>query len=178
MESVCTQRLRFRHWAVDDAEVFLDIYRRDEVARGIEPPPRKPLEDVDQARGRIERWRAHEAGLPSPMGLWAVCEIGHEASPIGTVLLHPLHDEAGPTDQVEIGWHLHPRSQGQGFATEAAQAVLAAAAAAGQQRVLALTMIDNLKSQAVVRRLGMTDDGLTSRWFGLELRQFSLVLGG
>jgi RimJ/RimL family protein N-acetyltransferase len=36
-------------------------------------------------------------------------------------------------------WHLHPQHQGQGFATEAAGALLAAAATAGIGEVLALT---------------------------------------
>lgn len=177
MESVRTQRLSFRHWTVDDAPSFFAIYAHEDVARWIEPEPRKLLENVEQARLRIERWRAYEEGLASPMGLWAICEVGAEHSPVGTVLFHPLHDENGLTDEVEIGWHLHPRVHGRGYATEAARAVVSAAADAGQQRVLALTMIDNVKSQAVIARLGMNDDGLTNRWFGLELRQFSLQLG-
>jgi RimJ/RimL family protein N-acetyltransferase len=71
-----------------------------------------------------------------------------------------------------VGWHLHPEHQGQGLATEAAVALLAAAAQAGIDRPLALTDLDNVASQAVAARLGMRDDGVTERWFGLALRQF------
>jgi len=67
---------------------------------------------------------------------------------------------------------LHPRHQGQGFATEAAGAILAAAATAGIGQVLALTDLDNAPSQAVAARLGMRDEGTTGRWFGLTSRQF------
>ena len=84
----------------------------------------------------------------------------------------PLADADGPTGLMEIGWHLHPRHQGQGYATEAAEAVLAAAAAAGIGEVLALTDLDNVRSQAVTARLGMRDEGTTDRWFGLTARQF------
>jgi RimJ/RimL family protein N-acetyltransferase len=71
-----------------------------------------------------------------------------------------------------VGWHLHPQHQGQGLATEAAEAVLAAAAQAGIDHVLALTEPDNIRSQAVAARLGMRDEGLTGRWFGLTTRQY------
>jgi RimJ/RimL family protein N-acetyltransferase len=50
--------------------------------------------------------------------------------------------------------------------------VLAAAAEAGIGEVLALTDLDNVRSQAVATRLGMHDEGTTDRWFGLTTRQF------
>jgi RimJ/RimL family protein N-acetyltransferase len=59
---------------------------------------------------------------------------------------------------------------------EAAEAVLAAAAAAGIGEVLALTDLDNVRSQAVAARLGMSDEGPTDRWFGLTARQFRKVI--
>ena len=111
------------------------------------------------------------------MGLWAIVPIDPEhRGPIGTVLLMPLEDADGPTDQVEIGWHLHPDQQGRGYATEAAQAVSERAAAAGIVEVLALTDLDNEPSQRVARRLGMDDEGATDRWFGITTRQFRKVL--
>jgi RimJ/RimL family protein N-acetyltransferase len=48
-----------------------------------------------------------------------------------------------------------------------------AAARAGQERVLALTDPDNAASQAVAGRLGLADEGLTGRWFGLTTRQYA-----
>jgi RimJ/RimL family protein N-acetyltransferase len=52
---------------------------------------------------------------------------------------------------------LHPQHQGRGLVTEAAKAILAAAAEAGIEQVLALTDADNLRSQAVAARLSMRD---------------------
>jgi RimJ/RimL family protein N-acetyltransferase len=66
--------------------------------------------------------------------------------------------------------------QGQGLATEAARAVLALAGKAGIDQVLAITDLDNVASQRVATRLGMTDEGVTDRWFGLTARQYTKVI--
>ena len=42
--------------------------------------------------------------------------------------------------------------------------------------MLALTDLDNIRSQAVATRLGMADEGTTDRWFGLTARQFRKTL--
>ena len=97
---------------------------------------------------------------------------------MGTILLLPLTDASGPTGLTEVGWHLHPQHQGRGLATEAASAILAAAAEAGIEQVLALTDPDNIRSQAVATRLGMRDEGMTQRWFGLTSRQYRKVIAG
>ena len=89
----------------------------------------------------------------------------------------PLSDAHGPTGLVEVGWHLHPRHQGRGYATEAARMVLALAGKAGINQVLALTDLDNVASQRVAGRLGMRDEGVTDRWFGLTTHQYRKVIG-
>ncbi|MFY9892274.1 MAG: GNAT family N-acetyltransferase [Streptosporangiaceae bacterium] len=91
-------------------------------------------------------------------------------------LLLPLSDSDGMTGLVEVGWHLHPQYQGNGIATESARAVLAVAGKAGIDEVLAIIEPDNVASQRVAERLGMTDEGLTGRWFGLTARQYRTVI--
>jgi RimJ/RimL family protein N-acetyltransferase len=176
VELLRTPRLVLRRWAEEDAPAFLDIYSRDEVVRWLGPQPRTTVATAEEARERIRRGHVRQAGLKPPLGLWAIVPIDDEGGgPIGTVLLMPLEDADGPTDQVEIGWHLHPDEQGRGYATEAAQALLGSAAAAGLEQVLALTDLDNEASQRVAGRLGMVDDGVTDRWFALTLRQYHLA---
>ena len=180
MELLATPRLRLRQWRDDDVDAFFDIYRRDEVSRWLGgQPQQQALATVDDAAVRLRRWIEHGATLVPPLGLWAIAPATTaEDRPIGTALLLPLHDANGPTEDVEVGWHLHPDEQGKGLATEAAAALLAAASDAGITEVLALTYLDNFPSQAVTVRLGMVDDGETDRWFGLTMRQFRKPLKG
>jgi RimJ/RimL family protein N-acetyltransferase len=165
--------LLLRNWQEEDGDSFLDVYGRDEVARWLGAHPRRAVQTRVEAVDRIRRWGTFEEGLTPPLGLWAMVPRHPERSrPVGTVLLLPLADESGPSDEVEIGWHLHPDMQGRGLVTEAATALLAAAAAAGVDSVLAVTDLDNLPSQAVARRLGMRDEGVTDRWFGITAKQY------
>jgi RimJ/RimL family protein N-acetyltransferase len=176
VELLRTPRLLLRHWAESDLPAFLDIYSRDEVTRWLGPHPRRSVTGLAEARERLARWMAHGQGLALPLGLWAVVPLSGKRQPVGTVLLLPLSDADGPTDLVEVGWHLHPDHQGQGLATEASAALLDAAADAGIEEVLALTDLDNEPSQSVAVRLGMRDEGSTQRWFGLTMRQYRKVI--
>lgn len=194
MELVRTPRLLLRDWEPDDLPAYFDIYSRWEVMRWLGAQPRSVMPDLEEAARRLERWRGV---TDPPFGLWAivplssiqsgqegrpsqeaVSDTGPDSSaragplgvgvPVGTALLLPLRD--APTGDVEVGWHLHPAAQGRGLATEAARALLAVAAL---PRVLALTDPDNTASQAVAIRLGMADEGLTDRWFGIIMRQYA-----
>jgi RimJ/RimL family protein N-acetyltransferase len=178
VELTRTGRLLLRRWEEDDLPAFFDLYSRDDVMRWLGPQPRRALASPDEARAGLRRWHAREQGLELPMGFWAIVPLvlprpaGPQA-PVGTIALLPLADADGPTGLTEVAWHLHPDHQGRGLATEAAGAALAVAtSAAGVGPVLALTDLDNVRSQAVAARLGMRDEGLTQRWFGLTMRQF------
>ena len=167
--------MRLRRWAEDDVEAFYDIYSRWEVMRHLGAHPRQVVPDREEARSRLARMKGREDG---PRGYWA---IDVDGVPVGTVLLLPLKectgdsagDGAGEPGEVEIGWHLHPDHHGKGLATRAARELLSRTGG----RVLALTDQDNLASQAVAVRLGMTDEGLTDRWYGITARQYAIMLG-
>jgi RimJ/RimL family protein N-acetyltransferase len=179
MELLRTGRLLLRQWAESDLAAFFDLYSREEVVRWLGAHPRRPLATLAGAQERLGRWRSHGRGLSPPLGLWAIVPCGSgmlPGQPVGTVLLLPLSDDEGPTGLVEVGWHLHPRHQGQGLATEAARALLDRAGEAGIDQVLAITDLGNAASQRVATRLGMTDEGVTERWFGLTARQYRKVI--
>jgi RimJ/RimL family protein N-acetyltransferase len=178
MELLRTERLALRHWEDRDLPAFFDLYSREEVIRWLGAQPRRALASPQEARERLSRWQARGRELDPPLGLWAIVPLVPPAqpTPAGTIVLVPLTDASGPAGLIEVGWHLHPEQQGRGLATEAAEAVLAAASLAGIDQVLALTDPDNVRSQAVAARLGMRDEGMTDRWFGLTTCQYRRIL--
>lgn len=166
-----TERLTLRLVEPDDADFVFDLFRRPEVARwsgqGI------PMTHRDEAVARVARYRAR-AGEHPAAGIFAVLPHGSE-SPVGLALLVPIPSSEGfGRDDMEVGWHLHPDVWGNGYATEAAQALVDRAFAYDIPELYAVTHPDNAPSQAVCRRLGMTDLGLRSDWYDRELRAFRL----
>ncbi len=163
-----TDRLVLRPWRHAEVEAMYDLYRREEVWRWLGAQPAPPA-SVEAMHATVDRWAGRAEG---PYGVWAVEPVALGA-PVGTVLLVPLPDADGrPTDDVEVGWHLHPDHWGHGYATEAARALLARAWDAGLSEVYAVVHPANERSVAVTRRLGMAPIGLTDRWYGVQLAAF------
>jgi RimJ/RimL family protein N-acetyltransferase len=155
-----TDRLRLRPWTHDDAPRLLDIQSRVEVMKWLGDGEPKLMPDLDAAHARIDKYA--ELSAAPPLAFWAVePKAGGEL--LGTVLLLTLpNDENG---EVEIGWHLHPDAWGQGYASEAARAVLAHGFAAGLPEILAVTHLDNHPSMGVCRKLGMQAQGVVEKWY-------------
>jgi RimJ/RimL family protein N-acetyltransferase len=86
-------------------------------------------------------------------------------------------------DEVELGYWIGRPFWGQGFATEAARAVLGVAQALGHERLLAYHFADNPASGRVLRKLGFCPSGLVRDRFSLgrggkaPAQQLSLTLG-
>lgn len=171
MDAIETNRLLLRPFTMDDAAALFEIFRLPEVARWSGTG--EPMADISEAHARIERWSTRGGANPAA-GVFAVERLDTRAM-IGAALLVPIPPSGGGEgDDHEIGWHLHPDAWGSGFATEAAAALVARGFATGIPRLLAVTDPQNVRSQAVCARLGMTDLGLTSDWYDRELRAFRL----
>jgi RimJ/RimL family protein N-acetyltransferase len=173
-----TDRLVVRLWTRADADRHFDMYARADVARWLGSVPR-PLESRAESVARIERW-ASRARDDSRFGVWAV-EVADTGVVVGTVLLVPIpltgEESPRPPEQggdVEVGWHLHPDSWGNGYATEAAQGALSKAWSAGLHEVVAVVYADNHRSLRVCQRLGMEPTGLSQKWYGVELESFRI----
>jgi RimJ/RimL family protein N-acetyltransferase len=166
-----TERLEMRPWTHDqsDVERMLDMYSRWEVARWLGANP-KAMETIEQAHQTVDNWAARTDG---PYGVWAVQERT-SATIVGTVLLVPLPEPADGDGhgEVEVGWHFHPDSWGQGYGSEAGRGVLERGFAAGLPELFAVVRPEHERSRAVCARLGMTPLGETDRWYGLRLSLF------
>lgn len=152
-----TKRLVIRPWKLDEADRMYDLYRRDSVVRWLGAPP---MSSRDEAVAMIRRNQERLAADPQ-YGSWAIVRSDVQM-PVGSIILKPLPNGDG---EVEIGWQVHPDSQGRGYATEAARGVLDVALESDLAEVWAVTMLDNMKSVRVCERIGMRLLGITERWY-------------
>lgn len=102
--------------------------------------------------------RATERWATDGFGLWAV-ERRADGRFLGFTGLAAPTFEAHFTPCVEIGWRLAVETWGHGYATEAARAGLRFAfGQVGLHEVVSFTVPANVRSRAVMERLGMTRD--------------------
>ncbi|RCG26839.1 N-acetyltransferase [Sphaerisporangium album] len=146
-----TGRLILRQWREEDLRPFAEMNADPEVMEHFPAPLTRAESDAlaERARARLE-----EHGF----GLWAV-EVRETGEFAGFTGLVWQRFEAPFTPAVEVGWRLRRASWGRGYATEAAGAALDHGfGSAGLTGVISMTAVTNLRSQAVMRRLGMTRD--------------------
>jgi RimJ/RimL family protein N-acetyltransferase len=148
---LCTRRLLLRRWCSGDREPFAAMNADRQVMEHF--PSMLSRADSDAFVDRIEAGFA-ERGY----GLWAV-EVVATGQFIGFTGLNPATFPAAFTPAVEIGWRLAQSAWGHGYATEAAgAAVRFAFIEAGLAELVSFTAAGNVRSQAVMRRIGMIRD--------------------
>ncbi len=144
-----TPRLLLRTFRRDDLPHYAALNADPEVVRYLGGVP-LTREHSDE----IAEW-AQQVHAEEGLGLLAV-ERRQEGAFLGMCGLH--HQESYP-DDVEIGWRLAREYWGNGYATEAATAWLDHAfGTLGLSRVISITDPPNVRSLAVMRRLGMVFD--------------------
>ncbi len=146
--SLSTPRLRLRDWQPSDVEPYVRLCQDPEVMEFL--PPLTAEECLEQ----IET--LHSSLTKSGFGIWAVeKKVSGEFLGFAGIKLNPKLPFAPAP---ELAYRLGRAHWGQGIATEAAQAVLDYAFELGFEEVCACTVPKNTRSQAVMRRLGMSED--------------------
>jgi RimJ/RimL family protein N-acetyltransferase len=145
-EILRTQRLRLRTFTEADLPLYAALNADPPVAEMLGGPLTRARSD------RIAEW-ANERWAEEKLGLLAVERLADGAF-LGMCGLHHLEDRP---DDVEIGWRLAHEHWGNGYATEAGRAWLAYGfRTLGLDRIISVTDEPNLRSLAVMRRLGLT----------------------
>jgi ribosomal-protein-alanine N-acetyltransferase len=146
-----TPRLRLRQWRDADLGPFAELNADAEVMRYF--PSALTRAESDELAASLRAILAEQR-----WGLWAV-EAPGVAPFIGFVGLHRVGFAAPFTPAIEVGWRLHRRHWGRGYATEAARAALGFAFdRVGCRQVVSFTATVNVPSIRVMERLGMTHD--------------------
>jgi ribosomal-protein-alanine N-acetyltransferase len=146
-----TDRLILRPWRDDDLAPFAEMNADPQVMEHFPAPL-----DREQSDRFVQRIRSHFA--QRDYGLYA---LEHKNGPpfLGFVGLTVVDFEAEFAPGVEIGWRLSRASWGQGLASEAASECLRFAFEELRlPEVVSFTSPSNLRSQAVMQRIGMTHD--------------------
>ncbi|MBV1854793.1 GNAT family N-acetyltransferase [Catellatospora tritici] len=148
MIEIATERLILRDWRETDLPAWAAINADPEVREHLGPV-------WDEARSAASIAHYQEAYRRNGFGFWAV-EQRDSGELIGLAGIDPVEPEV-PFEGVEIGWRLARSAWGHGYASEAARVVLEFGfQTVGLDEILAITLAGNVRSQAVMRRIGMT----------------------
>ena len=142
-----TERLVLRSWRAEDRAPFAAICADPQVMATLGPVMNRAQSDA-----LIDRVNAMEAAHGHTF--WAL-ERREDAALIGWCGV--IRGDAGPVaGKAEIGWRLASDCWGHGYASEAARATVSwLFANLDDQAVWAITHTSNVRSRAVMARLGM-----------------------
>jgi RimJ/RimL family protein N-acetyltransferase len=143
-----------RRWQDGDREPFAALNADPHTMRFFPATLDRAASDamIDRLEERFEA---------QGFGLWAL-EIAHTGQFIGFTGLNPMPDDVPGAGGMEVGWRLARAAWHHGYATEAARAALDVAfGSLGMAEVYSMTAVLNEPSQAVMRRLGLTE---FARW--------------
>ncbi len=146
-----TERLIMRGWRESDLAPWMAMNADPEVRRYL-----GPLLTPGQAEAWVLNFQddLDRRGF----GFWAV-EVRASGEFIGFTGLGILDDEMPVAGSVELAWRLARAAWGRGYATEAARAAMEYGfGPLDLPELVAVTMAENLRSRAVMERIGMTRD--------------------
>lgn len=149
-DTIRTERMVMRRWRDADREPFAALNADPETMRYFPATMDRAASDafVDRIEQRFDL---------QGYGLWAM-ELAATGEFIGFAGLNRKPDDVPGGDGVEIGWRLARHAWHHGYATEAAAAALDVAFnGAGLAEIWSFTSLLNEPSQAVMRRIGLTE---------------------
>lgn len=158
-----TERLCFRKFTNDDADFIFAMRSDPEIMRYISNVQTDRKESIVWIEKFENYWKKYN------MGICAVLDKSTD-QPIGWCGLMRLKD----TDEIEVAYAIVKSAWGNGYATEAADRMLRYGFDDLKlERIVAIAYPENLASQQVMKKLGMTYVK-TGEFFGEQLRQFAI----
>ncbi len=151
-QPVLANRVALRMMTLDDTEAFFAYQSDEETTRFLPYPPR----DLDTVIEKITTHAQHDTLAAEGDYLMLAIERLSDSQMLGEIYftVESLRHERG-----EIGWAMHPDYHGNGYASEAASAMLTIAfTELGLHRVIAQLDSRNTASARLCERLGMTHE--------------------
>jgi len=145
-----TPRLELRPWTTEDLEGARSIYAAPAVTRWL--PPVTVVGPSDGLETLLATWVAADSTSAGCLGHWAV-HLRSSPEVVGGLSLQPAPHASG---SVAIAWALAPSAWGNGYATEAADALVRwAMHEGGVQEVFAIVQPGNARALGTAARIGM-----------------------
>jgi RimJ/RimL family protein N-acetyltransferase len=160
-----TARIRLREFTRADVEEILALDSDPEVIRFVRNGIPSTRTDAEAAIERVlKRYHEHPG-----QGSWHATRIDD-----GRFIGWGSLKYAGESQHVEVGYRLMRAAWGMGFATELARAMVARGFdVLGLTRIIGVTHPDNVASQHVLLKAGMSDEGW-GRYYDQDLRLFAI----
>ncbi|WP_214368715.1 GNAT family N-acetyltransferase [Pseudonocardia sp. H11422] len=164
-----TDRLRVRHWSVDDAEAALATYGVADVTGWLTPATDR-IGDLPAMRSVLLAWVEAQPNLLPPQGRWAIERLvdGAVVGGLAIRLLPPYEED------LEISFQLRPEEWGNGYATEAAGALIRWAFTQDVDELFAVAIPNNTRAIATCERLGMEWVGETAKYYDRTLQVYRI----
>ena len=141
-----TERLYLRPITADDLDAVFALDGDPEVMRYI----KQPFTEKSQAKAYLQQVREYNEKHPG-LGRWAMLERATDAF-VGVFLLKHLDG----TEEIEVGYRMHRRFWGRGYATEMTKALLQYGfGQLGLRRIVAIAQPANRASTHVMEKSGM-----------------------
>lgn len=168
-----TERLRLRSWTLSDTEDALATYGVADVTGWLTPATDR-IGDAAAMRSVLAAWAEAQVNLARPRGRWAI-ERRADGVVVGGLAIRLLP----PYEQdLEISFQLRPDAWGQGYATEAAAALIGwAFTHHDADELFAVALPDNTSAIATARRLGMEWVGETDKYYDRTLQVYRIRPG-
>lgn len=166
LREIETERLRIQPFRMEDAvEQHRIVYGDPEVMRYLGDGTTRTIEQVERA---FQFFHNHDA--QNGYSLWSV-QLKDTNQLIGHCGLFHIPKP----DAVEVAYGFGKDFWGKGYATEAARACLRYGFETVKlDEIIGLTYPENQPSQHVLRKIGLIEQGLQDRFYGITMLLFTL----
>lgn len=159
-----SERLYLREFTKDDLNLIHELNKDPEVMKYVKDP-----ETLEQSKESLKRYLASYDG--NGLGIWALHQMESNEF-IGFFIFIKYEN----TEEIEVGYRLHKKFWGKGFATEITKVLIDYGFDVLElKEMFAVTMPGNKASEKVLKKCGFRNYGTTEKYYERELNYFKIV---
>lgn len=145
-----TKRLTMKPYTKEDVDGLVELLTNQEITKTFMVPEFESTEQAENLAKKLVAFSQVEDTKHLEYGIY-----------LDGKLIGFVNDCGANEDEIEIGYVIHPDYHGQGYATEAVQAIFGELREMGFHKVIAGFFEENLASCHVMEKCGMRPNGVT-----------------